>query len=175
VHGNALSIGPRRNILFSAHHWNQIISITEDWQRIEWRMGGTNATLPVSAADAFSGQHTAREVAPGRIVLFDNGVDRGGYSRAVEFTQDGSMARTLWEWRSTPANYASAVGSARRLANGNTLVAFGMAQGLAGSTGPTEVYEVSATGAVVWHLIVRTQTMFRAEPLDAVGGETVVP
>jgi hypothetical protein len=174
VHANALAIGPRGNILLSAHHWNQILSITPGWQQIEWRLGGANATHPLPAAEAFSGQHTAREISTGRIVLFDNGTSRGGYSRAVEFMQDGSTARTLWEWRSTPANYASAVGSARRLANGNTLVAFGMAAGLAGSTGPTEVYELNATGATVWHLVVRTQTMYRAEPLDDVAGEEVV-
>jgi hypothetical protein len=175
LHANALHIGPRGNVLLSAHHWNQIVSITSDWKGIEWRLGGANATHAVAAADAFSGQHTAREISPGRIVLFDNGTSRGGYSRAVELTQESAAARTLWEWRSVPANYASAVGSARRLANGNTLVAFGMAAGLAGSTGPTEVYEVNAAGTPVWHLVVRTRTMYRAEPLDGIAGEAVVP
>jgi len=174
IHANSLAVGPRQNIVLSLHHWNQIISITPDWQRIEWRVGGTNATHPVASADAFSGQHTAREVATNRIVLFDNGVNRGGYSRAVEFSLDGAAARMSWEWRPQPANYASAISSARRLANGNTLIAFGMSAGLAGSTGPTEVYEVSTDGASLWHLLLRTQTMFRAEPLDAVGYEEVV-
>ena len=43
------------------------------------------------------------------------------------------------------------------------------------STGPTEVYEVDAAGTPVWHLVTRTQTMYRAEPLTSVGAETVVP
>ena len=175
MHANALAIGPRQNVLLSVHHWNQILSITPDWRGIEWRLGGANATYPLPAADAFSGQHTAREIAPGRVVLFDNGVNRGGYSRAVEYSLDAGTAHTLWEWRSQPANFATALGSARRLANGHTLVAFGMSAGLVGSSGPTEVYEVDAAGATVWHLVTRTQTMYRAEPLTSVGQEYVLP
>lgn len=175
MHANALSIGPRNNVLMSVHHWNQIISITPDWRTIEWRLGGMGATHPISAADAFSGQHTGREIASGRVMLFDNGTSRGGYSRAVEYSLDAGSARTLWEWRSQPLNYASAVGSARRLPNGNTMIAFGMRAGLAGSTGPTEVYEVDAAGTVVWHLVTSTQTMYRAEPLTSLGAESVVP
>ena len=175
MHANALAIGPRNNVLLSVHHWNQVISITPDWRTIEWRLGGAGATHPLPAADAFSGQHTPREITAGRVVMFDNGVDRGGYSRAVEFSLEGGAARTVWEWRSQPLNFATAVGSARRLANGNTMIAFGLPAGLAGSTGPTEVYEVDPAGAPVWHLVTRTQTMFRAEPLTSVGAETVAP
>jgi hypothetical protein len=175
MHANALSIGPRQNVLLSVHHWNQIISITSDWRSIEWRLGGANATLPLPASEAFSGQHTAREIEPGRVVLFDNGTDRGGYSRAVEYSVEAGSARTLWEWRSQPANFAAAVGSARRLADGHTVIAFGMKAGLAGSTGPTEIYEVDADGTPVRHLVTRTQTMYRAEPLTSVGQESVVP
>jgi hypothetical protein len=175
MHANALAIGPRQNVLLSVHRWNQVISITPDWRTIEWRLGGANATHPLPAGEAFSGQHTPREIATGRVVLFDNGTDRGGYSRAVEYSLDGAATRTLWEWRSQPLNYASAVGSARRLANGNTLIAFGMKAGLVGSTGPTEVFEVDAAGTPVWHLVTRTQTMYRAEPLTSVGEESVVP
>jgi hypothetical protein len=175
MHANALAIGPRQNVLMSVHHWNQIISITADWRGIEWRLGGPGATHPLTGGDAFSGQHTAREIAPGRVVLFDNGTDRGGFSRAIEYSLDAGGPRTLWEWRSQPVNYASAVGAARRMANGNTLIAFGMSPGLAGSTGPTEVYEVDAAGTPVWHLVTRTQTMYRAEPLASIGEEVVVP
>jgi len=175
MHANALAIGPRQNVLLSVHHWNQVLSITPDWRTVEWRLGGMNATYPLAAADAFSGQHTPREIAPGRVLLFDNGLARGGFSRAIEYSLDGGSARTLWEWRSQPLNYAAAVGSARRLANGHTLIAFGMPAGLLGSTGPTEVYEVDAAGSPVWHLVTRTQTMYRAEPLSAVGAESVVP
>jgi arylsulfotransferase ASST len=172
LHANALAIGPRGNIIMSVHHWNQIISITPDWQHIEWRLGGVNATIAVPDAEHFSGQHTSREMPGGRVLLFDNGVDRQGYSRALELAMDGTTARTVWEWRAQPANYASAVGSARRLANGHTVVAFGMSPGLAGSSGPIEIYEVSSDGTPLWHLVVQnTNVMYRAEPFSAIAGE----
>ena len=55
------------------------------------------------------------------------------------------------------------------------MIAFGLPAGVAGSTGPTEVYEVDSAGTPVWHLVTRTGTMYRAEPLTSVGAETVVP
>jgi len=77
-----------------------------------------------------------------------------------------------WEWSAPNGNFAAAVSSARRLDSGNTLVAFGMSEGITGSTGPTEVYEVTRDGAVVWHLrVTGTVVLFRAEPWQTVAGE----
>jgi hypothetical protein len=174
MHANALAIGPRGNILVSVHYFNQILSIAPDWRAIEWRLGGVRSTMHVPADEQFSGQHTAHEVQPGRVLLFDNGRDRGGYSRAVEFSLHGSTASRTWQWAPSRPNFASAVSSARRLPNGNTLVAFGMSAGRSDSTGPTEAYEVTPAGNVQWHLVVTgTTTMFRVEPLTSVGVEVV--
>lgn len=174
LHANSLAYGSRGNLLVSVHYFNQIFSIAPGWTSIEWRLGGPRATIPVPAGEEFSGQHTARETAPGRLLLFDNGRDRGGYSRAVEFELDRATARKVWEWKPARANYASAVSSARRLANGNTLIAFGMSKGSAEATGPTEAYEVTPAGATVWHLTVTgTTTMFRVEPITSLSGDTV--
>ena len=165
LHANALSIGPRGNILLSLHYLNQILSITKDWKSLEWRLGGVRATIPV-VGEAFSGQHTAREIAPGHIVLFDNGRDRQGYSRALELEIKDNKATTLWQWRATPDNYTMALSAARRLENGNTTVSFGMAKGDNGSTGPIEAFEVTPQGKAVWHLVIGgTTTSFRVEPL----------
>lgn len=175
MHANALSLGPRGNVLMSVHYWNQVISITPDWQRVEWRLGGVNATIPVAAGEQFTGQHTAREIAPGRVVLFDNRQEQGGTSRAVEFDISGPVAQRVWEWRPARPNFAAVVSSARRLPGGNTLVGFGTSAGLGGGSGPIEVYEVTASGAPVWHLAVNGPTvMYRAEPLATLGGEDVV-
>jgi hypothetical protein len=172
MHANALGIGPRGNVLLSVHYWNQVVSIAPGWRDIEWRLGGVNATIAVPEDEQFSGQHTAREVAPGRVVLFDNRVERGDYSRAVEFELMGDRGEKRWEWSATPPNFASAVSSARRLPNGNTLVGFGMSEGTVGSSGPTEVFEVTPDGDVVWHLVLSdVWIMYRAEPLWTIAGE----
>jgi hypothetical protein len=175
LHANSLAIGPRGNVLVSLHYLNQVLSIAPDWSGLEWRLGGVNATIGVSAADAFSGQHTARELDGSRVVLFDNGLDRRGPSRALELELRGSEAFKVWEWSPPQPNFSSAVSSARRLPDGGTLVAFGMSAGLAGATGPTEIYEVASDGTTRWHLLVsNVETMFRAEPLMSLTGEEVV-
>lgn len=174
LHANSLAVGPRGNVLVSLHYLNQVVSVAPDWQSLEWRLGGVNPTIQVDAADQFSGQHTAREISPGRVVLFDNGLDREGFSRAVEFDLSGSIATKVWEWGDEASNRSTAVSSARRLPNGNTLVGFGMGEGVFGASGPTEVYEVDPSGEVRWHLLVDgVEVIFRAEPLGSVAGEEV--
>ena len=42
------------------------------------------------------------------------------------------------------------VSSVRRLPNGNTMIGFGLMQGLGDATDPIEVYEVTADGEVLW-------------------------
>jgi hypothetical protein len=73
----------------------------------------------------------------------------------------------VWQWKAPNNNYSSAVSSARRLPNGNTLIGFGMEKGRNGSSGPTEAYEVTRDGVIKWHLIVEgVMTMFRVEPIN---------
>ena len=168
LHGNSLHVGPGGNVLLSLHYINQVISIAPDWKSIQWRLGGVRPTIAVPADQQTSAQHTAAELETNRILMFDN---RTGlqplYSRAVEYLIEGASARQVWEWKAPGGNYASAVSSARRLSNGNTLIAFGMEKGRNGSTGPTEAFEVTPAGDVKWRLLVEgVMTMFRVEPID---------
>lgn len=168
LHANSLSRGPRGNLLLSLHFLNQVLSITPDFQSLEWRLGGIRASIPVD--DPFSGQHTAAEVSANRVLLFDNGFEREDerYSRAAEYEIRGDHAVLSWQWRPQRDNWARVISGAHRLSNGNTLVAFGTPRDLPpGSTGPIEVYEVTRAGRVVWHVAVdgRVSSIYRATPL----------
>ncbi|MQA90437.1 MAG: hypothetical protein GEU90_09400 [Gemmatimonas sp.] len=168
LHANALSVGPRGNILLSSHFLDQVLSIAPDWLNLEWRLGGVGATIAVD--DPFSGQHTAAETEPGHVLVFDNGFAReeARYSRAAEYELGEGTASKVWEWRPERDNWARVISSARRLPNGNTVVAFGTENDpMLGSTGPIEVYEVTRGGDVVWHLRLEGQvsSMYRATPL----------
>lgn len=170
LHANSISLGPSGNLVMSLHFLNQVISIEPGFGGIEWRLGGVGATIPV--VDPFSGQHTAREVTPGRVLLFDNGYEREEerYSRAVEYQIEEDSAPVAWEWRPDRDNWARVISGARRLPNGNTLVAFGLPEDPErGWTGPIEVYEVTAGGRVVWHLLVagEVSSMYRATPIPS--------
>jgi hypothetical protein len=169
LHANSVSYGPRGNVVVSFHFLNQVISLSPDLARIEWRLGGVRATVAVD--EAFSGQHTAQEVRSGRVLLFDNGYERTDtrFSRALELELHGGVATRVWSWRPPHDNWARIISSARRLPNGNTLIGFGTTPNTPaeGATGPVEVYEVTAAGAVVWHLVVggAISSMYRATPL----------
>jgi hypothetical protein len=172
LHANSLWLGARGNVVLSSNYLNQVMSIAPGYGSLEWRMGGPNATVAVPDEERFSGQHTAAELEDGRILVFDNRREQGGYSRAVEFELEGDGARRVWEWRPTRDNYASVISSARRRPGGSTLVAFGTSAGLLGSTGPTEVYEVTRAGDVLWHLEASgLSALYRAEALSDIAGE----
>lgn len=176
LHANSLHVGPAGNTVVSFHYLNQVASITPDWDAFEWRLGGVNATIPVPEADRFTGQHTARELDADRVLLFDNRLEQAEPSRAVELDISGPEATVVWSWASSAGNHSSAVSSARRLPGGNTLVGFGMSEGLVGSTGPIEVFEVAPDGGVIWHLsILDVRVMFRAEPIWTIAGEEALP
>ncbi|MGH7468958.1 MAG: hypothetical protein ACRENP_13470 [Longimicrobiales bacterium] len=86
-------------------------------------------------------------------------------SRAAEYEIAPQLARKVWEWRPAPDDWACLMSSTRRLPNGNTMIGFGRARSeQEGSTGPVQVYEVTRSGAVVWHLRVgaAVNSMYRA-------------
>ena len=132
-HANSLVLGPRGNILITLRNRNQVLSLSPDFQSIEWQLNGPDSdyTFP-NPADRFYRQHTAAQRPNGHILLFDNGNDRpaaegGPYSRALELRLDAAnkTAVKVWEYRSDPDLYSWIISSAYRLANGNTLVNFG--------------------------------------------------
>src|SRR5688500_6048719 len=130
LHAISLHVGPRGNILVSFHYINQVISIAADWKSIEWRLGGVRPTVAVAPEHQTSAQHTAAEIEPNRILMFDNRTAlQPPYSRAVEYVIEGDRATQVWEWRPPHDNYASAVSAARRLANGDRLGAFAVGNG----------------------------------------------
>ena len=180
LHANSLHIGPSGNVLLSSPWLNQVIAITGDFSAIAWRLGGKNATITTDAASVFDFQHSAAELSIGRVLVFDNrGADDAGvpYSRALELDLDftNNTATTVWSFRAPNGNYASIISSARRMANGNTMVEFGPSDGWRGSIGPVEVYEVQQDGTIVWNLVVDGPNhMYRATPFNDIAGEVVV-
>jgi len=181
LHANSLHLGPRGNVIVSLFWLHEVFSIAPDFQSLEWRLGGPKSSFTVKSNAMEAGQHTAAEVHPNRILMFDNGWNRstGLYSRALEMEIDGEadMARIAWEFRPSPDIYAPVISSARRLENGNTLVGFGMTEGsFGGATGPISVFEVTPDKRVLWRLdVVRgLELIYRTTHLSTLGGEVEV-
>lgn len=187
LHANAIALGPSGNVLMSLRFTDQVISITPDFQELEWRLGGIGADVSVSGSDVFIGQHTAAELPPvggrRRVLLFDNGPLDRGFSRAqeLELDLDAGTAATVWEFRPEPDNFSFITSLARRLSNGNTFVAFGAGPGVLTSFGPVEAFEVGPSGAVQFHLEIggptvdNTFVLYRASPISGIAAEQIVP
>jgi len=174
LHANSLQIGPRGSLIVSFRNIDQVISISPDFQSLDWRLSGPGGTLDINEADRFFGQHSPVEVAPYRVVIFDNALGGPGgaaSSRVIELAIDPSAGRAtkVWEFIPDPRNNALRVGSVRRHTNGNTVAAFGWGQG-----SPIAVYEVTPEGTVQWQLISTSgiNRFYRATPLMSIGTET---
>ena len=174
LHGNGIQYGPRGNVVMSLRNVHQVISIAPDFNSVEWTLGGANSTLAVSEADRFYGQHYVSEPASNRLLVYDNGFERPGciqpplapcYTRAIEYAINpaAKTATKVWEYRHSPEIFASLVGSARRLANGNTVVLFGTSVQTE-SSGPITAVEVNMAGAVQWRLLVENTGAATTEP-----------
>jgi hypothetical protein len=187
LHANSIALGPDGNILISLRFIDQVISIAPDFSAIEWRLGGINADVEVTGSDVFVGQHTASELPAvagrRRVLLFDNGPQSRGFSRALELELDldAGTATTAWEFRPTPDNFSFITSLARRIPNGNTFVAFGAGPGVLASFGPVEAFEVDPAGAVQFHIEIGGPTvddtfvLYRASPISDIAGEQIVP
>jgi hypothetical protein len=181
LHANHVSFGPGGMAYVSLHFLDQVVAISPDFSRIQWRLGGPGSSVALAPEQVFSGQHSARETAPGRVLMFDNGFDRAGgerYSRLIEFELDqaAGVARTVWQHRPSPDIWATVISSARRLPNGNTHGTFGTPAGVRGSTGPMVALEVTPGGTRVSTMLITGPagtTMFQGDPVAAVGAETL--
>ncbi len=182
LHANSLSFGPRGNVLVSFFFTGEVISIAPDYGSIEWRLSGPGSTF--TSTDLLQeGQHTAAEVSPDRVLMFDNGwpgrLTGDRYSRALEIQldRDAGTAEVAWEFRPEPDIYAPIISSARRLENGNTVVGFGTTADFVGlpSTGPAAVFEVTPQQRVLWRLVVEgVGPFYRATPMEDIAGEQEV-
>ena len=184
THFNSIQLGPRGNVVVSSRNRNQVISISPDYQSVEWFLGGPNSffTFP-DLADRFYRQHAATELRNGNVLVFDNGAGRpeeegGEYSRALELAlSDYEITATkVWEYRAVPDIYASFISSAYRLENGNTLVNFGTTTNVVAL--PITLVEVERDGTEVWKLEMSGPSLrnrYRAHPLESIMGESRQP
>ena len=127
------------NILASLRSVSHVIIIERSTGRIIWDLG----------PEVLAQQHNATELSNGNILIFDNGAFRMGES--VQFTRAIEVNRTtkeiVWEYRDRSQMiyfFTPFMGSAQRLANGNTLLcesAFG------------RVFEITREGRLVWEYV----------------------
>ena len=170
LHANSVTVGPRGNYVVSFRSLSQVISIAPDFQSLEWRIGGPGATVGVGPEERFIGQHAATEVAPNRVLLFDNqgGGPANDRSRALELEIQGDTAIGVYDYTPDPPYLSVVRGGTYRLENGNTFTVF--------SSIPFAIHETTPAGAVVWSMAgdMNFTNIFRAVPWPSIAGEVEV-
>lgn len=145
-HPNSIDIDTDGGLIVSWRNFDEVSKIDPSTGQFVWRLGGRHSdfTFVNDPFHGFSGQHFARLLPNGNLLLYDDG---NGHvpqeSRAAEYRLDlaAHTATLVWQYRHQPAIYTPFVGSVQRLPNGNTVVGFGNAG---------VVTEVTSAGNVVW-------------------------
>jgi hypothetical protein len=135
-HINTLWEDTDGNLIVSFRHADEISKIDRKTKEFIWRMGGSKCknnqfTFQNDTENGFTGfshQHSIAFLENGNMLMYDNGnLKDPQYSRAVEYqvnTLEKKVTK-VWEYRYSPDIYISSMGSAYRLANGNTLINWG--------------------------------------------------
>ncbi|MFN8168924.1 MAG: arylsulfotransferase family protein [Candidatus Nanopelagicales bacterium] len=175
AHVNSIQVMADGDLLVSFRHLSSVFKIARTAHDglaegdVVWRLGGhlSDFVFTDLAGHADGGpcaQHTARQLANGHILMFDNGAweqeplcidpaDPTGPevartpTRVTEWSldEDTHEATMVWSF-SVPTRYAVFAGSAERLPNGNTLIGW--------AASPESVAtEVDPAGTMVWDLV----------------------
>jgi len=145
------------NVLLSLRNLNMLVVMDLDSDTIVWALRGS-----------WRGQHDAKMLPNGHILLFDNqgGLMKHGRSRALEIAPD--TGGVVWSFDGTdddPLDSSENRGGAQRLANGNTLIS----ESTAG-----RILEVTRDGSVVWEYVNPLRTVENGHKLIASLGLSVV-
>jgi hypothetical protein len=128
-HPNSIDFDLDGGVIVSYRDLNTVIKVDRRTHKIAWQLGGTHNqfTLLDDPLGGFDGQHTARVLPNGHLLIFDNGwMHSPPASRAVEYAIDtvSKTATMVWQYSASPPIFNDFTGSAERLANGNTVVAW---------------------------------------------------
>jgi hypothetical protein len=129
-HSNSLDFDNDGNLIVS---WRNLGAVTKhdiNSGEVIWQLGGTKSdfTIDGDPLNGFSGQHFARALPDGHLMVYDNGTNHDpAQSRAVEYVidADDKTATFVKDFRRPSLTFTSFLGSAQRLPNGHTLVGFG--------------------------------------------------
>ena len=157
THGNSIDVDIDGHLIVSFRNLGEVTKIDGRTGSVLWRMGGrANEIAFVDVPPpSFVGQHSARSLGAGEIVLLDN-IGDPVQSRTRRFVVDEATrsARLVHSYASTPGVSTLIGGSVQPLPRGRTLVSFGTA-------GRVEEYDDS--GRVVWRIDGHAGYVFRAQ------------
>jgi hypothetical protein len=151
-HPNSIDFDLDGQVIVSYRDLSSIVKVNRRTHEFAWILGGTHNqfTFLNDPLGGFDSQHCARILPDGHLLIFDNGWTHSPQaSRAVEYALDtaAKTATMVWQYSANPPIFNDFTGSAQRLANGHTAVAF---------TQKGIVDEVGADGTLLGRAILET-------------------
>lgn len=146
THGNGLDYDAVNDVYyFSWKEVGTLVKIQRATAEVDWMIDGKLNQFDFGDDPVVELQHQFERLPNGNLLIFDNGTQERGYSRAVELELDESAltANQTWEYVHIPPLYVFAKGDVQRFDNGNTLVTWS-AMG--------ELQMITPEGAIVWQL-----------------------
>jgi hypothetical protein len=175
-HGNSLQLdADRDHLYYNARHLSMVLKIDRKTGKVLWRLGrGGDFKRDRSATHPWFQQAHGIEVQPnGNVLLYDNGLAKRGFSRAVEYELDETRmtARIAWQYSGYPREMFLTTywGDADRLPNGNTLIAAATWS----LSHYHQIFEVTPTWERVWE--IKLPTSNKGYAVGAYNAQRLVP
>ena len=163
THVNALVMDAKADALYiNARNLSTVYKVRKSTGEILWALGkdGDFAADPAAEYPWFEQPHGLERLPNGNLIMYDNGLFKRGFARAVEYALDEQTltTRIVWQYRGGHRGrwFVNYWGDADRLPNGNTLITAGTWK----QQHHSRVFEVTSAGEVVWEmeLPVRSET-----------------
>lgn len=129
-HLNAFDIDSAGNFLLCPRYTNEVVYVDKKSGDVQWRFGGKRSDFIITEQPwPFIGQHDARFLPNGNIMLFDNGYSIPGnchnaHSAEYKLNMQSKTAESVWNG-GLPGVISESTGSTQRLPNGGTLISYG--------------------------------------------------
>lgn len=147
THGNGIEYEASEDCYYlSMKEIGSIAKISRSTGDTLWLLNGLlNQFAFADGAEVGAMQHQFEILEPGHLLIFDNGAQERGYSRAVELQLDESAltAEQLWEYVRVPPVYVYAKGDVQRFADASTQVTWSTSG---------EIQLVDPSGTLLWQL-----------------------
>ena len=136
THQNTLNVTPEGDLVVSFRQTDIVGIVDRATGKFRWKWGRGN----------ISHQHNPTMLDNGRVLIFDNGPHKSGFTHSRVIEVDPGTNEVAWEYRGDPpiSFYSYHISGAERQPNGNTLICEGA---------PGRIFEVTPGKEIVWEFI----------------------
>ena len=136
THQNTLNVTPEGDLVVSFRQTDTVGIVDRATGKFRWKWGPGN----------ISHQHNPTMLDNGRVLIFDNGPHKSGFTHSRVIEVDPGSNEIAWEYRGDPpiSFYSYHISGSERQPNGNTLICEGA---------PGRIFEVTPGKEIVWEYI----------------------